>query len=396
MWNGKIEQVHWEPTDKCNSACPMCSRYDHKGNESPTLENAEWTLDDFKKTWTVDFLKDLKKILACGNYGDPCVCREFVDIYEYCREVNPDIELACNTNASLRNTDWWYRLGKVIVKRGDYCTFSLDGLEDTNHLYRRNTNWTKIMENAKAFIDAGGIAHWDFIVFEHNEHQVEKAKELAKSMGFKNFNVKRTTRWQGYRNGQGYHPVYWKGKYLYELKQPKNEKFKHNFEDSIYFQQKNYQNISLEDFKNMLGQPNIERRFANGAYRSIDLSEIEIACRAVANKREFHTRNEIFISAGGHVAPCCFLGSEPFRLTQSDQNYLKMIELQGGLDKLNMHKNNIFDILKLDIFQLWIPDTWNKDGNRSMRPRKCSACCGVEWNGLDFGELGNKKEGKLE
>jgi hypothetical protein len=27
-----------------------------------------------------------------------------------------------------------------------------------------------------------------------------------------------------------------------------------------------------------------------------------------------------------------------------------------------------------------------------MRPAKCGQCCGVEFNGLDFGELGEKKD----
>ena len=180
MWNDKVTQVHWEPTDKCNSGCPMCPRYDSKGFEISTLENVEWTLESFKKAWTVDFIKDLNKVLACGNFGDPCACNEFVDMYEYMREINPSIELACNTNGSLRTRDWWARLGKVITERpgqtSGYCTFSLDGLEDTNHLYRRGTIWKNIIRNAEAFIAAGGVAHWDFIVFEHNEHQVDEAE----------------------------------------------------------------------------------------------------------------------------------------------------------------------------------------------------------------------------
>lgn len=404
MWKGNITQVHWEPTDKCNSACPMCPRYDTKGNEITTLENVEWTLEQFKKAWPVEFIKNLWKILACGNFGDPCACREFVDIYEYCREINPGIGLACNTNGSLRNPAWWARLGAVMKSSqnmGNYCTFSLDGLEDTNHLYRRNTNWKKIMENAQAFIDAGGIAHWDFIVFEHNEHQVEQARELAKKMGFKNFNVKRTTRWASYERKklfgaekQGIYPVYWKGKYLYDLKQPNEDTFKHNFEDASYFKQSKYQSITLDDFKNMKGLRNKDMRFVNGKWQSIDLTDLTIGCRAVKDAREHQPFNEIFISAGGHVAPCCFLGSEPFidlKVKTRDENYITMIEAQGGLEKLNMHKNNLFDILQLDIFQKWIPNTWEKDGNKSMRPAKCGQCCGNEFNGLDFGELGDKK-----
>jgi MoaA/NifB/PqqE/SkfB family radical SAM enzyme len=307
--------------------------------------------------------------------------------------------LACNTNGSLRNPAWWSRLGAVMREDqnlGNYCTFSLDGLEDTNHLYRRNTNWKKIMENAKAFIDAGGVAHWDFIVFEHNEHQVDEARELARSMGFKNFNVKRTTRWAKYKNGVGSYPVYSKGIHLYDLKQPNEDKFKHNFEDSQYFKQSKYQSITLNDFKNMVGIKNGDMRFVNGEWQTIDLDSLNIACRAVKDVREHQPHNEIFVSAGGHVAPCCFLGSEPMidtKVKDRDENYISMIIAQGGMHRLNMHTTDIYDILQLDIFQKWIPDTWdNENGNTSMRPAKCGQCCGVEFNGLDFGELGNKKD----
>ena len=402
MWNDKVTQVHWEPTDKCNSGCAMCPRYDSQGFELSTLENVEWTLESFKKAWTVDFIKDLNKVLACGNFGDPCACKEFVDMYEYMREINPNIELACNTNGSLRTQDWWARLGKVITQRpdrtGGYCTFSIDGLEDTNHLYRRGTIWKNIMRNAEAFIAAGGEAHWDFIVFEHNEHQVDEARDLAIKMGFKNFNVKRTTRWNQYKNGQGAYPVIWKGKYLYDLKQPKEEKFKHNFEDATYFQQSKYQSFNFHDFQQAEGKINKDMRFVNGKYQSIVLHELKIACRAIKNAREYQPANEIFISAGGHVAPCCFLGSEPFKDyngVHADKNYVDLIKMQGGLTELNMHKNNIYDILQLDIFQKWIPDTWKEDGNRSMRPLKCGQCCGVEFNNLDYGELGDKKDSYL-
>lgn len=401
MWSSQITQVHWEPTDKCNSACPMCPRYDRQGYEISTLENVEWTLESFKAAWPVEFIKGLHKILSCGNFGDPCACKEFVDIYEYVREIHPSIGLAINTNGSLRNADWWYRLGKVVSTQnpGNYCTFSLDGLEDTNHLYRRNTKWKKIMENARAFISAGGIAHWDYIVFEHNEHQVEEARKLAIDMGFKNFNIKRTTRWNRYENDQGQYKVFWKGKELYTLKQPNEDRFKHNFEDAAYFKQSKTQNITLEDFKNMTGVSATDRRFVNGNWVEVNLEDMTIGCRSVKGSREHVNHNEIYISAGGHVAPCCFLGSEPFqdiKKTWRDENYIKMIEMQGGLDRINIHKTNLLDILQLDIFQKWIPDTWNTDGNKSMRPAKCGQCCAIEFNALDFGELGNKKDSYLE
>jgi sulfatase maturation enzyme AslB (radical SAM superfamily) len=90
-----------------------------------------------------------------------------------------------NTNGSARTVDWWRDIAEVLKPNG-YVIFSIDGLEDTNHLYRRNTNWEKIISNVNAFIEAGGIAHWEYIVFEHNEHQIDIARDLASSLGFSN------------------------------------------------------------------------------------------------------------------------------------------------------------------------------------------------------------------
>lgn len=403
MFRGEKFQVHWEPTDRCNSMCAMCPRYTKDGFEVETLSNTEWTLEEFKKAWPVEFIqRNLRKILACGNFGDPCACRQFVDIYEYVRELNPGVGLACNTNGSLRTPDWWARLGAVMTEKqnpGNYCTFSIDGLEDTNHIYRRKTNFKKIIENAKAFIDAGGIAHWDFIVFEYNEHQVEEARNLAIEMGFKNFNIKRTTRWQRYDNGQGSYKVFEKGKYLYDLKQPSEVAFKHNFEDSTLFKNQDKQSITLEDFKNMKGRDNEDNRYANGEWHTIKLNDLSIACRSCAGARPHHPNNEIYIAADGFVSPCCFLGSEPFhnpKQRSRDDNYLKIVDIDGGQNAFNMHKHNLFDILNKDLFRKLIPDTWdNENGNTSMRPSKCGQCCGVEWNGLDFGELGDKQNSYL-
>ena len=50
--------------------------------------------------------------------------------------------------------------------------FSLDGLEDTNHIYRVGVQFKKVMENTQAFINAGASAHWDMLVFKHNKHHV--------------------------------------------------------------------------------------------------------------------------------------------------------------------------------------------------------------------------------
>jgi hypothetical protein len=62
------------------------------------------------------------------------------------------------------------------------------------------------MRNAETFISAGGNAHWDMLVFKHNEHQVAACEQLAKQMGFKWFRAKVSKR--NFLGGTE-HPITW-------------------------------------------------------------------------------------------------------------------------------------------------------------------------------------------
>jgi hypothetical protein len=130
----------------------------------------------------------------CGNYGDPAAGKNTLDIYRYFRKINPNIILGMNTNGALQNTFYWQTLGQLFNQSMDYVIFSIDGLESTNGTYRVGCDWDKLMANANAFIAAGGSAHWDMLVYKHNQHQVEECEQLARDMGFKWFRAKVTKR----------------------------------------------------------------------------------------------------------------------------------------------------------------------------------------------------------
>ena len=180
--------LHLEPTDVCQAACPQCAR-----EADPSFNKAvhsHLTVAQVKTVIDEDAIRGLNKILMCGNYGDPAAGHHTLEIIDYFRSINPNIVLGMNTNGALQNPDWWTNLAKRFNQPKDYVVFSIDGLEDTNHIYRRNVVWTKLMHNAKAFIDGGGLAHWDMLVFEHNQHQVDACKKLACDMGFYFFRAK--------------------------------------------------------------------------------------------------------------------------------------------------------------------------------------------------------------
>lgn len=245
-----IRVLHMEPTSVCNAACPQCQRgnilfYNHKTDKSSI------TLDNCKALFTIEFINQLEKMFMCGNFGDPAAATDTHDIFKYFKEINPSITLGMNTNGSLRNKDWWQHLAEIFCGERDYTVFSIDGLEDTNHIYRRNTIWSKIIENASSFIQAGGSAHWDMLVFEHNEHQIEQAKQLAKDLGFSWFRAKVSKR----------------------------------------FTTKPVSFLSPPQGFNL---PNV---FSKG----------KIRCHAIEEK-------SIYLAANGHVLPCCWFGAEVFTL----------------------------------------------------------------------------------
>lgn len=184
-----VKSLHIETSSVCNAACPMCPReIDPMFNKD--TDAVSLSLEKIKTMFSDSFIRQLDNMYMCGNYGDPAAAPDCINIFKHFRNINDQMYLGMHSNASLRSKEWWSELGSVLSRKNDYCVFSIDGLNDTNHIHRVNTNFDKIVENAKSFINNGGRAIWDYIVFEHNEHQVEQARQLSKELGFVEFRVK--------------------------------------------------------------------------------------------------------------------------------------------------------------------------------------------------------------
>jgi MoaA/NifB/PqqE/SkfB family radical SAM enzyme len=182
-----IKVLHLEPTDVCQAACPACAR---ETDVEFDKKIKHWlTVDDIKRILPEQFIGQLDKMFMCGNYGDPAAS-DALALFDYFRQVNSNIVLGMNTNGGIQSPSWWAELAERLNQPQDYAVFSIDGLADTNHIYRKNVVWDKVIANATAFIQAGGNAHWDMLVYKYNEHQVDSCEQLAKDMGFKWFRAK--------------------------------------------------------------------------------------------------------------------------------------------------------------------------------------------------------------
>jgi MoaA/NifB/PqqE/SkfB family radical SAM enzyme len=111
---------------------------------------------------------------------------EFLEFLEFAKTLNR-FTFIIHTNGSLRNVAYWHSLAKVLKNTDHRVMFSVDGLADTNHIYRQKTSWNKIIDNARSFIESGGNASWQYLIFPWNQHQVDEAKQLSIDLGFKEF-----------------------------------------------------------------------------------------------------------------------------------------------------------------------------------------------------------------
>jgi hypothetical protein len=184
----RIKVLHVEPTDVCQAACPMCARETDTQFRKDVKHHLR--MEQIQQHFSDRVIGNLDKMFMCGNYGDPAAGYYTMDIYNYFRKINPNIVLGMNTNGAVQSTFFWHALGRLFDQPKDYCVFSIDGLQDTNHVYRKNVNWAKLMSNVQAYIAAGGSAHWDMLVYKHNQHQVDACEQLARDMGFKWFRAK--------------------------------------------------------------------------------------------------------------------------------------------------------------------------------------------------------------
>ena len=196
MYTDKVTLLHVEPTSRCNASCPGCLRNIDGYKTRPDLV----LMDISVKTVMQEMIKfpNLKVLHLCGNLGDPIAYRHLLPLLQKVEQYNeiqlhsskPQKYIDIHTNGSLRSVKWWSELGENLSTNFyglHQIVFGIDGLEDTHSIHRQGTDFNKIIDNARAFINAGGVAEWQYLKFEHNEHQVDEAKQLAEDLGFKKF-----------------------------------------------------------------------------------------------------------------------------------------------------------------------------------------------------------------
>jgi MoaA/NifB/PqqE/SkfB family radical SAM enzyme len=207
----------------------------------------------------VDFVGPNGSVSMCGNNGDPIYHSRFIDLCRKLKDNNCKISIVTNGSAKVKK--WWQKLNNLL-EQNDKITFSIDGLGDTNHIYRKNTKWKSIMDAVGTFKKRKCRMEWKFIVFKHNQHQIKEAKDLSDRLGFDHFRLEHSDRWLGEKDLM-----------------PDNE-----FVDAVYKQQ-----------KEILINPEFSTTMAP---------------KCIKNDKP---QNDLYIDAEGDFYPCCWMGTYRYK-----------------------------------------------------------------------------------
>lgn len=329
-----IRHVHLEISSLCNAACPLCPRnfYGYEYNDGYVEHNM--TLAETKKIFQPEFVQQLDEIYINGNFGDAVMNPETVEIIEYFKSCSSALKISMSTNAGARNKEYWQALATLGVE----IIFCIDGLEDTHSLYRQNTLYSTVIQNAKIFIAAGGVAVWKMIDFDYNKHQQSTAQTFSQQLGFKKFQL--------VDHGRNQAPVF-----------DKNQQLSHT-----------------------IGNPaevNFDRLWKSRTNDEVLLEDITLGRVPKNIQCQVKKQKSIYISSTGDVSPCCFLGFNP--KTYGHGNYHQAANAQF---RDFVQENNVFDH-SLEHCIAWfneIEKTWLIPTFEAGRLVICNDVCGSDSN----------------
>lgn len=170
-----------DPSSYCNLRCPFCPT----GQRNKQRSYANLPLDRFKHL--MDEVGPSLFYLDLFNWGEPFINKDLIPMIEYLRPFR--IFTSVSTNFDVKMTEG---LAERIVSSGlSRLIISADGATQESYMkYRVGGRLENVLRNMKAVSAARQRAtsstpriYWRFLVFRHNEHEIDRAKGMAEEMG---------------------------------------------------------------------------------------------------------------------------------------------------------------------------------------------------------------------
>ena len=379
--NDYIHYMHLEISSLCNAACPCCPRFN---STSPNPVTAQFlgyiSFDNFIKWFPPEIMSKVRYLNFCGNHGDPGTNPDLPEILEYLTQFEFN-KFQMHTNGGMKNPQFWDKVGNHLNNmkaKNVTFIFSIDGLEDTNHIYRRNVKWDRLIANVKEVTKYKNIhVLWDYLVFQHNEHQLDEAKKLSEELGFSDIEFKAPVNLDDGDNITPISVLDKDGGIMYWLEPTELKEFKPTY--------------LPETAKKIYNKNTLWKEIINGDFGCViesDGNAVKDANNSTIIPRCGH--NDIYVDADGTVHPCCFVGLSygAVKKTYDQGGYVsysfrQMFDAQKefGFDKFNLNTTSLQELIDSQLIQKLFNNKWEK----SVAEGKMVACaqyCGKK-NSLD-------------
>ena len=292
-WRRQVHKLQIDITSHCNARCGACIRNIDGGETRPGLKLANFDID----TWKRLAIKDTKgwwirELTLNGNWGDPMMHPNLVEMIDIWTTHHPESSIFIATNGSMRTTKFWGDLATVLRQASSHkIDFAIDGMEDTHHLYRRRTDFNKIIENVKSFNANKGHSVVMMTMFEHNKHQIDEVRELAREIGARSFVARRS-----FTGDRTVSIVDKNESYTIKAYYPKDDKDKDIFNDSDHYRTEFHENdVPMSDLKDGSIYMNV-----NDMFHDVFDEHRESKC-------PWKQEGEVQIDPWGTVWPCCHI-----------------------------------------------------------------------------------------
>lgn len=164
----------------CNLKCPLCPT----GRGDPGVKRGFMKLQDYKKI--VDEVGPYLTKLELHNWGEPLLNKDLVPMIRYAKERAIPVQISTNLTVLTEET-----AHALMATRLEKIFISCDGASaETYSVYRVGGDFGRLIENIRLLTEAREKQKNNytrvkllFHVFRHNQHEVEKVKELAHNLG---------------------------------------------------------------------------------------------------------------------------------------------------------------------------------------------------------------------
>lgn len=187
-----LQGFHIEPTNICTLKCSKCARTNFIEKFPQKWKNYNLNLQDLKEFLDIDL--NNKLISLNGNYGDPLYYPDLIPLVTYFKTKG--CRIIIHTNGSYVKETVWQQLADVLNKE-DIINFSIDGIPENFTQYRVNADWASIERGINIMTKSRAKTVWKFIVFSYNISDIHAAKLISDEMGFDDFVVNNSDRWDG-------------------------------------------------------------------------------------------------------------------------------------------------------------------------------------------------------